>query len=167
MPLIVKVEQEFDGRWMAEVPALPGVLAYGPTYDQALNRAEALALRVLADRMEAGEDIPQAGVLFYGLTTCELMEQICKRPLCWCAGIETTRELLCFLDGVCRSAEHLHGHDLGGFSEYLQRRFDKSPIHGWTKILGEELGAKPYEEGRDAILALLREWFASRANKGE
>jgi predicted RNase H-like HicB family nuclease len=51
----VDVEREEDGRWIAEVPALPGVLAYGSTEAQALAAAQALALGVLADRLEHGE----------------------------------------------------------------------------------------------------------------
>ena len=58
MHLTVEVEREEDGRWLAEVPDLPGVLAYGQTRDQAIARAEALALRVLADRLEHGEAGP-------------------------------------------------------------------------------------------------------------
>ena len=46
----LEIEQETDGRWLAEVPELPGVLAYGRTADEAMARAEALALRVLADQ---------------------------------------------------------------------------------------------------------------------
>ena len=49
------LEQEADGRWLAEVVELPGVLAYGASRDEALARAEALALRVIADRLEHGE----------------------------------------------------------------------------------------------------------------
>ena len=52
----VEVEQETDGRWIAEVPDLPGVLAYGDSRDVAVTRAQALALRVLADRVEHGEE---------------------------------------------------------------------------------------------------------------
>jgi len=55
MELVVEVEQEEDGRWIAEIPSLPGVLAYGRTRDDALRAVEALALRVLADRLEHGE----------------------------------------------------------------------------------------------------------------
>jgi predicted RNase H-like HicB family nuclease len=58
MPLRVEVEQEDDGRWLAEVPAVPGALAYGATRAEAVGRAEALALRVLADRLEHGEPVP-------------------------------------------------------------------------------------------------------------
>ena len=55
MNLSVDVEQESDGRWIAEVPELPGVLAYGATSDEAIVKAVALALRFLADRLEQGE----------------------------------------------------------------------------------------------------------------
>jgi predicted RNase H-like HicB family nuclease len=51
----IEIEREADGRWIAEIPALPGVLAYGATRDQAIARAKALALRVLAERLEHGE----------------------------------------------------------------------------------------------------------------
>ena len=51
----VEIERQEDGRWIAEVPALPGVLGYGSTEAQALASAQALALRVLADRLEQGE----------------------------------------------------------------------------------------------------------------
>ena len=51
----VETERETDGRWIAEVPELPGVLAYGGSEDQALARVQALALRVVADRLEQGE----------------------------------------------------------------------------------------------------------------
>jgi len=54
----IEHEQEEDGRWLAEVPELPGVLAYGSTAEEAMGKAEALALRVLADRIEAGESRP-------------------------------------------------------------------------------------------------------------
>lgn len=59
MPLRIETEQEVDGRWVAEIPDLPGVLAYGSTYQQAIDRAKALSLRVLADRIEHGEPVPQ------------------------------------------------------------------------------------------------------------
>lgn len=54
----IEYEREEDGRWLAEVPELPGVLAYGNTAEEAMGRAEALALRVLAERIEAGETRP-------------------------------------------------------------------------------------------------------------
>jgi predicted RNase H-like HicB family nuclease len=53
--LRVEVEQEEDGRWIAEIPDLPGVMVYGETEDEALARVQALALRVVADRLEHGE----------------------------------------------------------------------------------------------------------------
>ena len=55
MNLTIETEREEDGRWIAEIVALPGVLAYGPTRDAALAKAEALALRVLAERLENSE----------------------------------------------------------------------------------------------------------------
>ena len=60
----VEVEQEKDGRWIAEVPELPGVLVYGATRKKAVTRAQALALRVLADRLEHGEELPQVEAVF-------------------------------------------------------------------------------------------------------
>jgi len=56
----VEVEQEVDGRWIAEVRELPGVLAYGDTRDGAVREVQALALHVLAERLELGEIVPQA-----------------------------------------------------------------------------------------------------------
>ena len=58
MFLTVEVDQETDGRFLAAIPDLPGVLAYGATHDEAVARAQALALRVLADRLENGEPVP-------------------------------------------------------------------------------------------------------------
>lgn len=58
MYLTMEVEQETDGRFLAEVPDLPGVLAYGATEQEAIARVQALALRVLADRLENGEPAP-------------------------------------------------------------------------------------------------------------
>ena len=55
MELIVELEQEEDGRWIAEIPSMPGVMAYGETRDKALRAVEALALRVFADRLEHHE----------------------------------------------------------------------------------------------------------------
>jgi predicted RNase H-like HicB family nuclease len=56
--LTLEVDREEDGRYIAEVPDLPGVLAYGATEQEATARAQALALRVLADRLEHGEPAP-------------------------------------------------------------------------------------------------------------
>jgi predicted RNase H-like HicB family nuclease len=58
MKFDIQYEQEDDGRWLAEVTELPGVLAYGRTLEDALARAQALALRALADRLEHGESVP-------------------------------------------------------------------------------------------------------------
>jgi predicted RNase H-like HicB family nuclease len=55
MNFIVELEQEEDGRWIAEVVEIPGALAYGKTQEEAMARVEALALRVAADRLEHGE----------------------------------------------------------------------------------------------------------------
>ena len=54
----MEVEREDDGRWLAEVVELPGVLAYGDTEQTALSRVQALALRVVAERLEHGEAGP-------------------------------------------------------------------------------------------------------------
>jgi predicted RNase H-like HicB family nuclease len=58
MNLTLETEQEVDGRWIAEVPQLPGVLAYGATRDEAMAKAEVLALRVVAEQLEHGEAVP-------------------------------------------------------------------------------------------------------------
>ncbi|MFN4217828.1 MAG: type II toxin-antitoxin system HicB family antitoxin [Candidatus Bipolaricaulia bacterium] len=64
MNLTIETEQEEDGRWIAEIPQLPGVLAYGVTRDAAIARVKALALRVLADRLENGESVPEMNNIF-------------------------------------------------------------------------------------------------------
>lgn len=58
MTFTVEYEQEEDGRWLAEVVEIPGALSYGTTAKEAIGRAQALALRVLADRLEHGEIPP-------------------------------------------------------------------------------------------------------------
>jgi len=66
-PIRVEVELEDDGRVLASVPDLPGVMAYGQGRDEAIRQVEAIALRVLADRIDHGEDVPPViGVLFAG-----------------------------------------------------------------------------------------------------
>jgi predicted RNase H-like HicB family nuclease len=60
----VEVEREDDGRWIADIPALPGAMAYGGSRDEAIARAEALALRVVADRLEHGEAVPELADVF-------------------------------------------------------------------------------------------------------
>jgi len=56
--LRIEIEREEDGRWIGEVPAVPGVLAYGASEAEARIKATALALRVIADRIERGEPVP-------------------------------------------------------------------------------------------------------------
>jgi len=58
MNFSIEHEQEEDGRWLAEVPELPGVLAYGENAEEAMIKVEALALRVIAERLENGESRP-------------------------------------------------------------------------------------------------------------
>jgi predicted RNase H-like HicB family nuclease len=60
MHLSIETELEDDGRWIAEIPQLPGVLAYGATAEEASAKVEILALRVLAEQLEHGEAKPQA-----------------------------------------------------------------------------------------------------------
>ena len=60
----IEVEREEGGRWIAEVPDLPGVMVYGQTREEAIAKVETLALRVIADRLEHGEAIPELDELF-------------------------------------------------------------------------------------------------------
>ena len=60
----LEIEREEDGRWIAEIPDLPGVMAYGATRKEAVSRVQALALRVMADRLEHGEDVPELKGVF-------------------------------------------------------------------------------------------------------
>ncbi len=62
--LKIETEREDDGRWIAAVPELPGVAVYADTEREAVSKVEALALRVLADRIEHGEAVPQLEQLF-------------------------------------------------------------------------------------------------------
>ncbi len=59
MNFTVEIDREEDGRWIAEVMELPGVLAYGQTRETAIAKVQVLALRVLADRLEHGEATPE------------------------------------------------------------------------------------------------------------
>jgi predicted RNase H-like HicB family nuclease len=54
----IEIEQEEDGRWLTEIPELPGVMVYGATREEAIARVKALALRVLADRLEPQFSFP-------------------------------------------------------------------------------------------------------------
>ena len=60
----IEIEQETDDRWIAEVPDLPGVMVYGESRNEAISKAQTLALRVIADRLEHGEQIPELQQLF-------------------------------------------------------------------------------------------------------
>ena len=60
----IEVEREEDGRWIAEIPDLPGVMVYGRSREEALSKIKALALRVLADRLEHGETAPELREVF-------------------------------------------------------------------------------------------------------
>ncbi len=60
----IEIDREEDGRWIAEIPELPGVMVYGTSRNQAIAKAEALALRVMADRLEHEEEIPELKEVF-------------------------------------------------------------------------------------------------------
>ncbi len=60
----IEVEREVDGRFIAEVPSIPGAMVYGKTAEEAISKVEALVLRILADRIESGEDSPELSELF-------------------------------------------------------------------------------------------------------
>jgi predicted RNase H-like HicB family nuclease len=62
--LNIELDQEEDGRWIAEVTSLSGVMVYGESREAAIAGAEALALRVLADRLEHGESVPELDEFF-------------------------------------------------------------------------------------------------------
>jgi predicted RNase H-like HicB family nuclease len=66
MTFTIEIEREDDGRWLAEVTELPGVLAYGATPDEAIAHAKALALRVVADRLEHDEDSSPITEIVFG-----------------------------------------------------------------------------------------------------
>jgi predicted RNase H-like HicB family nuclease len=54
MKFLIETDRETDGRWIAEIPALPGAMQYGNSREEALGKAQALALRILAERIEHG-----------------------------------------------------------------------------------------------------------------
>ncbi len=55
--MLIDIEKEEDGRWIAEITEMPGTLVYGSTREEAINKVKALALRVMADRLESGEEV--------------------------------------------------------------------------------------------------------------
>ena len=59
-PLRIEVEREEDGRLLASVPELPGVMAYGSTQEEAVRKVKAVALQILADMIESGEEVPES-----------------------------------------------------------------------------------------------------------
>ncbi len=63
-PVTIEIDRETDGRWIAEVVEPPGVMSYGATREEAVQRTQALALRVMADRLEQGESVPELGRVF-------------------------------------------------------------------------------------------------------
>jgi predicted RNase H-like HicB family nuclease len=60
----IEIEREDDGRWIAEVPDVPGAMVYGQTREEAIAKVQSLALRVIADRLDHGEAIPELDDLF-------------------------------------------------------------------------------------------------------
>ncbi|GJQ49620.1 hypothetical protein KsCSTR_36390 [Candidatus Kuenenia stuttgartiensis] len=60
----IELEREEDGRWIAEIKQLPGVVVYGSNREDAISKVEVLALRVMADRVEHGDQIPELDALF-------------------------------------------------------------------------------------------------------
>ena len=60
----IEIDREDDGRWIADIPELPGVMVYGQSREEAIAKAEALALRVIADRLEHGDAVPELDDLF-------------------------------------------------------------------------------------------------------
>jgi predicted RNase H-like HicB family nuclease len=64
-PIRVEIEREDDGRLLASVPDLPGVMAYGATPDEAVRKVKVIALQVLADMIESGEEVPETLSLLF------------------------------------------------------------------------------------------------------
>jgi predicted RNase H-like HicB family nuclease len=60
----IQTEREADGRWIAEIPDLPGVMAYSDTREGAIQHVQSLALRIIADKLDHGETIPELTDLF-------------------------------------------------------------------------------------------------------
>ena len=64
MPPRIELDREADGRWIADIPDLPGVMVYGKSEEEAINKVTALAWRVIADRIEHGEPVPEWANVF-------------------------------------------------------------------------------------------------------
>lgn len=62
--MVIETEQEIDGRWIAEVPELPGVMVYAEKREDAIARVKVMALRIIAERIEHGEEVPDLERLF-------------------------------------------------------------------------------------------------------
>lgn len=62
--MLIEIDREEDGRWIADIPELPGVMVYGATREEAISKVEALALHTIADRLEHGEKIPAIAKIF-------------------------------------------------------------------------------------------------------
>src|SRR5580704_12229706 len=82
-PIRVEIEREEDGRILASVPDLPGVMAYGDVEDEPVRKVKSIAIQVLADMIESGEDVPEpVKVLFAGCASGEQGRQGGCTPLC-------------------------------------------------------------------------------------
>ena len=66
-PIRVEVEREDDGRYLASIPDLPGVMAYGSAEEDAIRKVQSIALQVLADMVESGEDVPDSLKVLFAL----------------------------------------------------------------------------------------------------
>jgi len=64
MRLTIEIEQEEDGRWLSEVPQIPGVMVYGNSQEEAILKVQSLALHVLADKLEHGETLINRDTFF-------------------------------------------------------------------------------------------------------
>lgn len=62
--MLIEIEQENDGRFIAEISAIPGAMAYGETAKDAIGKVEALVLRILADRIDSGEEAVELSEVF-------------------------------------------------------------------------------------------------------
>lgn len=62
--MVIEIEREDDGRWIADITELPGVMVYGDSRDEAIAKVEALALRIIAERLDSGESAPEVEALF-------------------------------------------------------------------------------------------------------